>query len=224
MAAAAGVALGDRVCVGATFIDYDNDGSLDLYVTSTRGGNVLFRNRGDGKFKDVTKEAGLTHIGHSQTGVFFDYDNDGFLDLFLTNTADWTSNVYDKAAHYWIGGEFGFSLLSPKEFNVLYRNNGDGTFTDVTAKVGLKGRGWAGDAAAFDYNGDGRIDLFVTSMFGRCQLYRNDGGHFTNVTLDVLGRTPSGAIGTKVARPEQRRPARSVCRRYALRHVDGHRL
>jgi hypothetical protein len=199
VAAAAGVALGDRVCVAATFIDYDNDGSLDLYVTSTRGGNVLFRNRGDSTFQDVTKEAGLVHVGHSQTAVFFDYDNDGWLDLFLTNTAAWTSDAYDKHDHYWIGKEaFSAVSLSSKEFNVLYRNNGNGTFTDVTAKVGLKGRGWAGDAAAFDYNNDGRTDLFVTSMFGRCQLYRNDGEHFTDVTLDVLGRTPWGAIGTKV--------------------------
>src|SRR5262245_52710170 len=62
----AGVALGDRICVAATFADYDNDGHQDLYVTSTRGGNVLFRNMGDGTFKDVTKEAGLTGVAHSQ--------------------------------------------------------------------------------------------------------------------------------------------------------------
>src|SRR5262249_18312160 len=60
----AGVALGDRICVAATWADYDNDGLPDLYVTSTRGGNVLFKNLGEGKFKDVTKEAGLTLIGH----------------------------------------------------------------------------------------------------------------------------------------------------------------
>jgi hypothetical protein len=199
VAAAAGVALGDRICVAATFIDYDNDGSLDLYVTSTRGGNVLFRNLGNGKFRDATKEAGLVHVGHSQTAVFFDCDNDGWLDLFLTNTAAWTSGAYDKHDHYWIGKEGIDGVgLSPKEYNVLYRNNGDGTFTDVTAKVGLKGRGWAGDAAAFDYNNDGRTDLFVASMFGRCQLYRNDGGHFTDVTVEVLGRTPWGACGSKV--------------------------
>src|SRR5262249_59676581 len=81
----AGVALGDRICVAATWADYDNDGHPDLYVTSTRGGNVLFKNLGNGKFKDVTKEAGLACIAHSQTAVFFDYDNDGFLDLFVTN-------------------------------------------------------------------------------------------------------------------------------------------
>jgi hypothetical protein len=65
----AGVALGDRVCVAATFVDYDNDGKQDLYVTSTRGGNVLFKNLGNGKFQDVTKEAGLTHVFFSLRGV-----------------------------------------------------------------------------------------------------------------------------------------------------------
>jgi hypothetical protein len=200
VAAQAGVALGDRVCVAATFADYDNSGRQSLFVTSTRGGNVLFKNLGDGTFKDVTREAGLAHVGHSQTAAFFDYDNDGYLDLFLTNTAEWTSDRYDDSSRYWVGKEqFGGVLLSPKEHNVLYHNNGDGTFTDVTAKAGLAGMGWAGDAVAFDYDGDGRMDLFVTSMFGRCQLYHNNGdGTFTDVTLAVLGRTPWGSIGARL--------------------------
>jgi hypothetical protein len=201
VAAQAGVALGDRVCVGATFFDYDNDGRPDLFVTSTRGGNVLFHNEGKGKFRDVTAAAGLTHVGHSQTAVCFDCDNDGFLDLFLTHTAGWTTNDYDKATRSFAGkGLTGaITLSSPKEYNILYRNNGNGTFTDVTDKVGLRGRGWAGDAVAFDYDGDGRTDLFVTSMFGRCQLYRNNtDGTFTDVTLAVLGRTPYGALGARL--------------------------
>jgi hypothetical protein len=202
----AGVALGDRICVAATFGDYLNEGRQSLYVTSTRGGNVLFRNMGDGTFKDVTREAGLSHVGHSQTAVFFDFDGDGFLDLFLTNTARWTNDNYDKKSHYWAGkGRMGASTfvedalpLSPKENNILYHNNGDGTFTDVTEKAGLKGLGWAGDVAVFDYDDDGRPDLFVTSMFGRCQLYHNNGdGTFTDVTLNVLGRTPGGALGAR---------------------------
>jgi len=195
----AGVALGDRVCVAATFVDYDNSGHQSLYVTSTRGGNVLFKNLGHGKFTDVTKEAGLTHVGHSQTGTFFDFDNDGFLDLFLTNTGAWTSDTYDSASRHFLGkGDFGGVIESPKEFNVLYRNNGNGTFTDVTAKAGLKGLGWASTAVPFDFDGDGYMDLFVTNMFGRCQLYRNNGnGTFSDVTLKVLGRTPWGAVGAK---------------------------
>src|SRR5262249_46840417 len=103
VAARAGVALGDRVCVAAAFADYDNDGRPDLYVTSTRGGNVLFHNLGNGKFEDVTERAGLSHVGHSQTGLFFDYDGDGFLDLFLTNSAEWTSGTYDEASHSFVG-------------------------------------------------------------------------------------------------------------------------
>ena len=198
VAAQAGVALGDRVCVAATFVDYDNDGHQDLYVTSTRGGNVLFRNLGGGQFNEVTKEAGLSHVGHSQTALFFDYDNDGHLDLFLTNTAKWTADTYDKASRYWVGkGELAGVTDSAIEHNVMYRNAGNGTFLDVTDKLGLKGRGWAGDAVAFDYDEDGRMDLFVTSMFGRCQLHRNEGERFTDVTLAVLGPTPFGATGAK---------------------------
>jgi hypothetical protein len=196
----AGVALPDKVSVGATFADYDNDGFADLFVTSTRGGNTLFHNRGDGTFEDVTAKAGVSHVGHSQTPVFFDYDNDGDLDLFLTNTAQWTTNVLDSAGGYYEGKASLESLMmSPTESNILYRNNGDGTFTDATVAAGLMGRGWAGDVAVFDYDEDGFLDLFVPSMFGRGQMYRNSGhGTFTDVTAQTLGKTPHGAIGTKV--------------------------
>jgi enediyne biosynthesis protein E4 len=198
----AGVALGDRVCAGATFADTMNNGRQDLYVTSTRGGNVLFRNQGNGTFKDVTKEAGLTHVGHSHTAVFFDYDNDGYLDLLVTNTAQWTRGAAEDAAHYFPGKD----LLVPEErfvastpeANILYHNNRDGTFTDVTAKAGLKGRGWSGDVAVLDYNDDGRLDVLITNMFGPSQLYRNNGdGTFTDVTKQTLGATSFGSIGTK---------------------------
>ncbi len=198
--AKAKVALGDRISVGATFADYDNDGWADLFVTSTRGGNVLFHNRGDGTFEDVTAAAGVSHVGHSQTPVFFDYDNDGNLDLYVTNTAKWTTDVFDFTGGNFEGkASLGSLMTSPKEFNILYHNNGNGTFTDVTESAGLKGRGWAGDVAVFDYDEDGFLDLFVPSMFGRGQLYRNSGhGTFTDVTAETLGKTSHGAIGTKV--------------------------
>jgi hypothetical protein len=197
--AKAGVGLGDRVCVAATFADTLNSGRQDLYVTSTRGGNVLFRNQGDDTFKDVTKEAGLVHVGHSQTAAFFDYDNDGFLDLLVTNTAQWTEEMPDASQRYYPGASDLYSLAkSPKEYNVLYHNNGDGTFTDVTEKSGLKGRGWGGDVAVFDYDEDGRPDVLITNMFGASQLYHNNGdGTFTDVTGQALGRTSWGAIGSK---------------------------
>jgi hypothetical protein len=197
----AGVALGDRVCVAATFADYDNDGHQDLFVTSTRGGNVLFRNQGNGTFKDVTKEAGLDHIGHSQVAVFFDYDNDGYLDLFVAQTAQWTIDRYNKNFGYYPGkGDplLGNMAGSQTETNILYHNNGNGAFTDVTAKAGLGGLGWSADVAVFDYNGDGYLDLLVTRMFGRSQLFRNNGnGTFTDVTLQTLGKTPWGGMGAR---------------------------
>jgi hypothetical protein len=196
----AGVALGDRICVGATWADYKNDGRQHLFVTSTRGGNVLFENQGDGTFKNVTKKAGLTHIGHSQTAVFFDYNNDGYLDLFVTNSARWTMDTAPQGFGYYPGVD-GLRALafSKTESNILYRNNGDGTFTDVTKEAGLEGMGWGGDVAVFDYDEDGYLDLLVTNMFGRSQLYHNNGnGTFTDVTQAVLGRTSFGAIGCKV--------------------------
>jgi hypothetical protein len=195
----AGVALGDRVCVAAAFADTRNSGLQDLYVTSTRGGNVFFRNRGDGTFTDATKEAGLAHVGHSQTATFFDYDNDGFLDILLTNTARWTEDTRDASSKYYPGAENLPALAaSPKEYNVLYHNNGDGTFTNVTEKAGLKGQGWGGDVAVFDYDEDGHLDVLITNMFGASQLYHNNGdGTFTDVTKQALGRTSWGAIGSK---------------------------
>lgn len=195
------LALTDRICVGAAFGDYDNDGDQDLYITSTRGGNALFENQGGGRFRDVTKRAGVGLVAHSQTPAFFDYDNDGFLDLFVTNSARWTTAQYDEKERYYPGaGLIWTHVFNPddREYNVLYRNNRDGTFTDATAKAGLAGKGWSGDVAVFDYDDDGRLDLFVTNMFGTGQLYRNQGdGRFEDVTPQTLGKTSLGAIGAK---------------------------
>jgi len=199
VAAHAGVALGDRVCVGAVFADFNNDGYPDLFVTSIRGGNALFQNLGNGKFKDVTAAAGLTWTGHSQTAAFFDFDNDGYLDLLVTNTAKWTDAHLDSSRRYYPGAADIWILgRSPKEYNILYRNNGDGTFTDVTLRAGVKGNGWGGDVAVFDFDEDGYQDFLVTNMFGRSQLFRNNrDGTFADVTDRVLGRTSFGAIGAK---------------------------
>jgi hypothetical protein len=194
----AGVGLGDRICVAAVWCDYDNDGYPDLYVTSTRGGNVLFHNNGNGTFTDVTDKAGVKCIAHSQTAVFFDYNNDGLPDLFVTNTAQWTLNKA-RGDRFFPGPESFWDMArSTPEEHKLFRNNGDGTFTDVTKKAGLLGKGWGGDVAVFDYDEDGWLDLFITNMFGASQLYRNNhDSTFTEVTRTVLGRTSWGAIGCK---------------------------
>jgi hypothetical protein len=88
----AGVALKDRIGVTATFADVDNDGDADLYVTTVRGGNALFENDGHGVFRDITRDAGLNYSGHSSGAVFFDYDRDGLLDLFLVNVGRFTTD------------------------------------------------------------------------------------------------------------------------------------
>ncbi|HEV3344471.1 MAG TPA: CRTAC1 family protein [Pirellulales bacterium] len=195
------VGLGDRVCVGAAFGDYDNDGDQDLYITSTRGGNVLFQNQGGGRYREVTEEAGVPLVAHSQTPAFFDYDNDGYLDLFVTNTARWTTDNFDEEARYYRGAADLWThvyRMEDRESNVLFHNNRDGTFSDVTAAAGLAGNGWSGDVAAFDFDDDGHLDLLVTNMFGMSQLYRNDGhGHFADVAAEALRRTSLGAIGCK---------------------------
>src|SRR5262249_23034172 len=157
----------------------------------------------DGTFEDVTKKIGLEHVGHSQAAFFFDYDNDGFLDLLLIQTAAWTLDQKDENGDYFVGkGDPGSGGLlsvasSAKEYNILYHNEPDGSggrrFVEVKDS-GLEGKGWAADAAIFDYNDDGRLDVLITSMFGPSQLYRNEGKDkddkvkFTEVTKEVLRR------------------------------------
>src|SRR6185437_4111042 len=171
------------------------------YITSSRGGNVLLENTGGGKFRDATAEAGVTCLQHSQSAAFFDYDNDGDLDLFVTNTAKWTSDIHDELGNYYVGPKMLWeNVRGPEDFeaNMLFRNNGDRTFTDTAREAGLVGQGWSGDLAVFDYDDDGDLDVFVTNMFGMSQLYANDAhGRFTDVTREALGRTSYGAIGCK---------------------------
>ncbi len=196
---AGGLGLDDRVCAAASFADVDDDGDQDLYVTSTRGGNVFFRNRGDGTFVDETASAGLTLVAHSQLPVFFDADGDGELDLLVTNTAKWTTEQFDPKARYYAGPLTLFEALdAPIEENRFYRGRGDGTFADATAESGLGGYGWSGDAAVFDSDEDGDLDVVVENMFGRTELFQNDGkGRFRPVLRETLGKTSYGAIGAK---------------------------
>ena len=90
---AAGVAVAGKVSVSASFADIDNDGDEDLFVTTVRGGNVLFENDGHGHFRDISAAAGLDYVGHSSGAVFFDYDHDGRLDLFVVNVGRYTTDT-----------------------------------------------------------------------------------------------------------------------------------
>jgi hypothetical protein len=201
--AESGVALTERMCVGACFADVDDDGDQDLFITTTRGGNVLFRNDstpgGAVRFTDVTEAAGLTLVAHSETPCFFDHDGDGDLDLFLTNTAKWTTDTLNEAGKYYEGAaDLAALAASAPETNRMYRNDGGLRFTDVTDVAGLAGPGWGGDVSVFDADDDGDLDLFVGNMFGGSRLYRNEGaGRFADVTKDALGKPSWGTVGVR---------------------------
>ena len=145
---------------GCAFLDYDNDGWMDIYLVN--GGqadfytpsqplrNALYRNNRDGTFTDVTEKAGVGSGVYGMGVAVGDYDNDGFPDIYVT--------------------QYGRSIL--------YQNNGDGTFTNVTEKAGLSAPGWASSAAWFDYDNDGRLDLFV------CKFAAWDPSQTCGVTAD----------------------------------------
>lgn len=175
---------------GAAFADYDRDGHLDLYVTNRVGPNVLYHNNGDGTFVDLAEQAGVAAAGDDSAGVTFaDYDNDGWRDLYLLN-------------------------FGP---NRLYHNNGDGTFTEVTAGAGVGDPGRGTSAAWGDYDNDGFLDLYVANHVGcadytdklacfndsypevnRDRLYHNNGdGTFSEVTT-LLGPTQTVGAGFAV--------------------------
>ncbi|MEW5979470.1 MAG: CRTAC1 family protein [Acidobacteriota bacterium] len=204
IAGKAGVDLPQDVSVGGSFGDYDNDGDPDLYVTTYYTGNHLFRNRGDGTFEDVSEKAGVAHTGHSSAAVWFDYDLDGDLDLYVTNIGAFTTAETSPDAPYARKGinlPLNFIVGNPEadhggEADILYRNNGDGTFTDVTAASGIVSKEWNGDVTVGDYDLDGYPDLYTSNMFGENNLFHNNGdGTFSNVTRKVLGRTSWGAMG-----------------------------
>ena len=194
--------LGDKIGVSASFGDTDNDGDPDLFVTTVRGGNHFFRNEGGGKFVDETKSAGLGYVGHSSGGVFFDYDKDGLLDLFLCNVGKYTTDEKGKGG-YCIGFSDAFEGHKEgkgrEEQSILYRNLGENRFEDVSEKTGLVDKSWTGDAAPFDFDGDGWIDLYVLSMQGQDELYRNvEGQRFEKVSRKVFPKTSWGAMGIQV--------------------------
>ena len=196
----AGVGLADRVSVGASFADVDNDGKPDLFVTTVRRGNVLFRNLGEGRFEDVSKSAGVDFSGHSSGAVFFDFNRDGLLDLFVCNVGVYTSDVKDRGGVY-RGLPDGFAgHLHPErsESSLLYQNLGGCKFRNVSKEVNLNHAGWSGDATFHDLERNGHPGLYVLDMSGSDAWYYNLGGKaFENRTGKTFGKTPWGSMGVK---------------------------
>ena len=171
---------GEGYSMGAAVADFDNDGWADIYVTGINR-NILYHNNADGTFTDVTSRAGVTGITNgkklfSVSAAWIDYDNDGHLDLFVTNYLDWT------AQNSSVCGDPGKRLSCPPslykgEPNILYHNNGDGTFTDVSVATGIAAQIGKGMGVAIgDYDGDGWMDIFVANDNERNFLFRNRKG------------------------------------------------
>ncbi len=176
----AGLAI-EMYGIGVAVADYDNDGNEDIYITCV-GPNHLFRNLGNSKFADVTARAGVGDPSFSTGAVWFDYDNDGKLDLFVANYVEWS---IEKDQLCSLDGK-NKSYCTPQSYQgqspTLYHNKGNGTFENVTQRAGLNDPSCkALGAALLDYNGDGRLDLFVANDTEPNKLYKNNGnGTFTD--------------------------------------------
>ena len=166
--------------MGVAVADYDNDGDADIYQCNY-GANVLFRNNGDGTFTDVAERAGVQGDANTVGAVWLDYDNDGLLDLYVGNYLEYDPDY----TFFYAPDGFPPPMAYPGQPDVLYRNDGDGTFTDVTRETGLyKPEGRMMGVAAADYDGDGFVDIYVANDAMANYLYHNDGGEtFRDVSL-----------------------------------------
>ncbi len=168
--------------MGCLAADYDNDGDPDLYLTNF-GKNQLYQNNGDGTFTDVTSRAGVGDGNWSVSASFGDFNLDGYLDLYVANYLDYQLETahacFLEGVHIYCGPH-----EYPGAHDTLYRNNGDGTFTDVTTRAGVHSTGKGLGVLFTDYNNDGYPDIFVANDAVPDFLYRNNGdGTFTDVAV-----------------------------------------
>ena len=183
-----------RYCKGSTWGDYDNDGDQDLYLSNYAAENRLYRNNGDGTFTDVAQELGVTEPDESFPTWFWDYDNDGWLDLFV---AGYARDIDSVAADY-LG--LPNSGARPRLYRNLGASGGPGGFTDVAALVGLDDVNQSMGSNFGDFDNDGYPDMYLGTGFPAFNAlapnvaYRNDGGEsFSNVTFSAgLGHIQKG--------------------------------
>jgi enediyne biosynthesis protein E4 len=206
--------------MGVAVGDYDNDGWVDVFITAV-GGNRLFRNLGNGQFEDVTGRAGVGGGTNtwSTSAAWFDYNNDGRLDLFVCNYVQWSREL-DFEVDYrlvGIGRAYGPPMNFPGTFPYLYRNEGDGRFTDVSNESGVQVRTPGTGApmakslgvAPVDLDGDGWIDLIVANDTVQNFVFHNQGdgtfkemGALSGIAYDIYGGT-RGAMGIDSSRFEE---------------------
>ncbi len=187
--------------LGAAVADYDNDGDEDLYI-SCLGADRLFQNQGDGTFIDATKPAGIDNPGLGTSCAWLDYDNDGNLDLFVANYVEWTPETNLFCTLDGVNQSYCGPRSYPGQASKLFRNRGDGTFTDVS-RIALiedstsKSLG----VCVFDYNDDGFPDIFEANDTQPNKLYQNNGdgtfiekGMLAGIAYDERG-IARGAMG-----------------------------
>jgi hypothetical protein len=197
MAEAAGVANSNddsNAVADSLWFDFNNDGKPDLLVTRF-GHNQLFQNMGNGKFKDVSKQAGIDSYKNAITAIAFDYDRDGRLDLFVGSYFQPVNIFHPNTPRFFPES---FETANNGGGVTVYHNNGNGTFTDVTEKVGLgthepdgklhKLSGWTLDLGHADADNDGWDDLYVACDFGTDRFFHNNGdGTFSDITEKAIG-------------------------------------
>ena len=187
VAEAAGVANGNddkNATADSLWFDFNNDGKPDLLVTRF-GHNQLYQNMGNGKFKDVSRAAGIDSYKNAITAIAFDYDRDGKLDLFVGSYFQ-PINIFKPDSPRFFPESF--ETANNGGGVTVYHNNGNGTFTDVTEKVGLKTSGWTLDLGHADADNDGFDDLYVACDFGTDRFFHNNGnGTFSDITEKAIG-------------------------------------
>jgi hypothetical protein len=211
----------DRWGAGTAMADIDNDGDLDIYVCNYDAPNQLFINQGAGKpFTESAAAYGLDMVDASIFPTFADYDNDGNLDVFVLtyryvrpggrpqkppvgfkNGRPYILAEHEKYYHLRQTGPNSYTADTCGRPDRLFRNNGDGTFSDVSVQAGIKENGHGFSATWWDYNSDGKIDLYVGNDFtDPDHLYRNNGdGTFTDVIADVMPYTTWSSMGADCA-------------------------
>ncbi len=196
----------NRWCTGATMVDINNDGLLDIYVSVSGPGagskgadraNLLFINNGDHTFTEAARAYGIADTGFTTHAVFLDYNGDGYLDLFLLNNSPKDFARGEADTH-----PLGVRSDSPEGWNTLYRNNGNGTFTDVSREAGiLRQIGYGLGVVVADVNRDGRPDIYVSNdVTPNDALYINNGnGTFTDKAAVSLKHTSIAGMGVDIA-------------------------